>query len=200
MEKTVVADWLHQDKVGYLVACFLSEASQRIVTELLGTISKQLPEVVFKMPPDQQHITLFEIIIQLWDYPGDKDELYEEHKEEIECSLAELFADQPPISITFDTLEASSQAIIIKGTDDGSFQRLRKMATQRPIIQADKLPPTIVHSSIARYTKSVDLKMVQDVVSGCTVSFQEEVKEFSLRRVFRTPMETELIHRYPLKV
>jgi hypothetical protein len=199
MEKTVVADWLEQDKVGYWVGFFLSEENQIKIDKLLKELSEELPGILWTMPPNRLHVTLFEIIMSLRDYPEDKDELYSRQKDEIEHNLAELFSSQAPIHIKFETLEASPQTIIITGRDNGDFQKLRDIAVKRPIIQeGSRTPPDIIHSSIARYIKSEDLGLVQNILSNYSVSLEENVQSFRLCRVYHTPMETNLLKTYQL--
>ncbi len=199
MPKTIVADWFRQPRVGYWVGFLLSPTNQHVITKLLNELSAALPGVLWLTSPEQLHVTLFEIIMPLRDYPEDKDELFARRKEEIECNLAELFAGQRPIRVRFDVIAASDQSIIIKGSDDGSFQKLRDMAVKRPIILGgSRMPPDIIHTSIARFRKPVDLGVVQDVVGDHTVSFEEGVEAFSLRRIHRTPLEAELLKSYSL--
>ncbi len=107
MTKTVIADWVNKDRVGYWVGFYLSEKNQKIVGELLRNLDEELPGVLWTMPTNRLHVTLFEIIMTLRDYPEDRDELYNRHKNEIESSLDVLFHSQRPIHLYFDVLEAS---------------------------------------------------------------------------------------------
>ncbi len=200
MATTTIATWLNQERVGYWVGCFLSPEQQQVVAALQTALSRELPGLLWLTPPQRLHVTLFEIIMPLRDYPLDKDQLFAAHHDEIAWNLDVLFRRQPPIRIDFNAVAASPETIIITGTDDGSFERWRAEAVARPIIQqGSRTPPDIIHSSIARYVQSADLDTVRSTVAKHAVHFQETVRSLSLCRIFRTPMECEVLHEYALE-
>jgi hypothetical protein len=50
-------------------------------------------------------------------------------------------------------------------------------------------PPAIIHSSIARHLKEVDLGQVQEVISRHKIFIEEEVAEFKLLRYEILPLQ-----------
>lgn len=182
-------DYVGKTLIGYGVGAFLSEQSQKIVTNLLQQLTDELPGILWPMPPEALHITLFEIIVALDAYKGDRDELYEKHKVAIDQELDAMLSQMGPISIDFKYLEASPAAIIVKGTDDGGMQKIRESIVSKGLLPSEtKLPPNIIHSSIARYIKAVDLDHVQKITERHVVDFKETIHEFKLMRATGAPM------------
>ena len=102
--------------------------------------------------------------------------------------------------MNFNRVEVSSQAIIIRGSDDRAFDAIRTQLVELlPLPSATKQPPTIVHSTIARFTRELDLKTVQSVIAQLNISFTETITEFQLlHNVSPHMLSYEVVARYPL--
>ena len=154
----------------FALVSLLSESAKHQVSQLLNELSKELGGSVWVMPNNALHVTLCEII-QAKDYSEDKQELYDRHSSEYENITYEILTTFKPIDVTFDTIEVSPQAIIIKGTDDGSFEKIRKELVDRlPLPSETKMPPNIIHCSIGRFTKKVPLNQVETIVGRHTIN------------------------------
>jgi hypothetical protein len=199
MEKTVVADWINTRKIGYWVGAILSSENQHKLTSLLSELKQELPDALWAMPTGQLHTTLFEIVMTFRDYDEDPDSLFARHRDSIDAELKAQLGSQGPITVHFNAIEASQNAIIVKGADDGSFQKIRNAVSDRRLLPAGtRTPPDIIHSSIARYVKPVDLAWVTEVVSVHSIDFFETINQFELARIWRMPMDHKTLTVYPL--
>ena len=199
MAKTVPTENISRNDVAYVLVAQPSEALQQEIARLLGALEKELPGVIWTMPSGALHFTLYEII-QPKEYSENKEELYSRHQQEYEELPAKILSSIQPIEVNFNTVEASPYAIIIRGDDDGIFNDIRThLIKQLPIIAESKLPPDIIHSSIARYVKEADLEQVQEIIKRYPINFKETVTEFKLlkNRIFPL-LEYDTIKTYTL--
>lgn len=194
-------DYVGKTLIGYGVGAYLSEANQKIITKLLKQLTEKLPNIIWPMPASDLHITLIEIIVSLAEYEEDRDELYEKHRAAIEQELDNLLGQMEPITVDFVSLEASQAAIIVRGTDNGSMQEIRDRFVNKGLLPNEtKLPPSIIHSSIARYSEEADLDHVQEVLKHYAIDFKETINEFKLERATGAPMAgIKTLKVYPLK-
>lgn len=177
----------------------LSTDTQRQLASLLAELSAELGDAAWVMPAEALHITLCEIV-QFKDYSQDPQKIYEQHSTEYIHRTADIMAKYDPITISFDLLHVSPQAIIIKGTDNGSFNQIRKEQVDLlPLPAETKMPPDIIHSSIARFVKEVPLEDVERIVKKHSINIQETVSEFKLIHGLVSPLlKYEVIQSYPL--
>ena len=162
------------------VCSLLSSKGQRQVIEILKQLNDELGDSVWCMPPSSLHITLCEIM-QARAYPEDKEVLFQRNLDRYKHALDTVLNEVGPIEILFDRLEVSPNAIIIRGSDDTALNAIRsRLVELLPLPVETKQPPTIVHSSIARFTKELDLSMVESIVARRHVSFSETITEFQL--------------------
>lgn len=202
MEQTIVADWIGKTNIGYGACALVTAESQKKITSLLSKLDEELPGTLFCMPAHALHITLCEVIVALHSYSENMDTLLDTYAGRFDKELRSILVGQQPIDIHFQSLEASPNAIIIKGTDDGSFKRIRDEIVRRGLLPPEtKLPPTIIHSSIARYEKAVPLDSVQQVVAKYDVDFVERVGTFTTMKGISEPLiEYEVAGEYKLGV
>lgn len=199
MSITQITDNIGKPDNAYAIVSLLSASTNQQVSNLLTQLSSALGEIVWIMPKDALHITLCEII-QAKVYQEVKQVIYDRHSSEYENVTANILRKFDPIRIIFDTIEVSPQAIIIKGNDDGSFQKIRKVLIDMlPLPSETKLPPNIIHISIARFTKEVQLNEIEKIVEKYTISIHETITEFQLVNNLTPPLLSyEVIRTYPL--
>ncbi len=200
MTKTLPATDTGTEITGYAIVAFISQTGQRRIVSLLNELSRELPGMLWTMPPESLHITLLEII-QTKPYSQDKESLYRLHKADYENVPAGVLSIHRPIKVVFDTVQASPQAIIVRGQDGGVFNAIRTQLLEGfPLPAETNAPPDIVHSSIARYEAEAELEKVQEVVRRHSVLFEEEVTEFKLiKNVIKPLLQYEIIRTYPLE-
>lgn len=177
---TQIADNIGSKDNGCGICSLLSPLLQQEVLKIQLKLQRELSDNIWCMPLKSLHITLCEIL-QNKPYTLDKNLLFEQNKDKYVLAISEALKNQHPIEILFNRIEASTQAIIIRGDDDKVLDNIRhKLVESLPLPVSTKLPPTIVHSSIARFTKEVDLDKVESVVQSLKFSFTETIQEFQL--------------------
>lgn len=121
-------------------------------------------------------------IVQTKDYSEDtKDALFERHEQEYRNVPKKVLSDFERQSVIFDTIEVSQNAIIIRASDSEFFNLLRKELTSSLTLpQETKNPPDVTHSTIARFSKEVDLNKIQQMLSSLKFEHREDVDEFRL--------------------
>jgi len=201
MIQTVPADFIGKENVGYVLLALLSENAQTRISELLKDLNMTLPGALWTMPPKQMHITLCEII-QPKLYTEDKDILYKRHEALYENAPAQILSSLPRFTITFNIIECSPQAVIIRSNNASSFNSIRNQLVKTvPMPTETRTPPDIIHSTIARYLKEMDVEKVQQVIMQHKVFIEEEITEFKLLRVSVPPLcKYETLKTYPLGV
>jgi hypothetical protein len=83
----------------------------------------------------------------------------------------------------------------------GIFNQIRAQLVQTlPFPSETKQPPDVVHSSIARYTKELDLSEVQRIIDKHSILFEEIVSEFQLLYPIQPHLlNFDVVRRYSLQ-
>lgn len=199
MINTIPSGHIGQQRTGYFIAALLSQKGKTYLSPILKKLHQYLPETIWTMPEDALHITLCEMIRPNTDIAL-SEHLFSLHAEEYMHIPRDILAGKNCINVAFDTIEASENAIIIKGHDNGTFATMRKQLEEKlPLPPETKKPPTIIHASIARYTQKVDLEDIQRYVQQISIHLEERVNEFHLIKVLTSPLlNYEIIETYPL--
>jgi len=201
MEVTQITDYNGRRDNAYALLALPSKETQNQILSLLTIIKNEFGAGLWTMPAKDLHITLCEII-QPKPYSQDKQRLYDINAAAYENVPAQILKNFKPIKVHFNAVAVSPQAIFISGEDDGdgSFNKIRKELTDKmPLPDETKLPPDIVHSSIARFTEVLDLGKLKQIVAKHTISCDEFVKEFKLVNVLVPPFQQyKVIRTYRL--
>lgn len=199
MEKTQIADYIGKPDNAYALLAFLSDDTKHAVGSLLADLKQKIGDGLWTMPKEALHITLCEII-QPKPYIQDKQSLYEANETAYENTPGKILAKFKPINIRFNKIIASPQAITIQGQDDGSFNNIRQQLVDHlPMPGETKLPPDIVHCSIARFTQELDIEKVRQIVARYSINYMETIEEFKLVNNLAPPLlQYKVIRRYSL--
>jgi hypothetical protein len=198
--ETMVDQNIGRQAAGYMVNSCLGADVVKQVEEIQRGLEALLPGKLWLPPAEALHITLLDLIAPLVDYNRDKDDLYRAYGDGYEGELEQLLKHQSPIILHFNKIEASQGAVFIQATDDGSYKRIREAFLERvELLSGTKLPPQIIHSSIARYQQEVSLGDVQQAVSQMKIDARCTISNFRLVRETKIPMlEFDVIHNYQL--
>lgn len=191
---------MHVD--GYMVNTIPSEPNRKKVADFQSRLAARFGSNVWLTPPSTLHITLMDWIAPLVDYGEDKSTLFQRHFAEYDEAMTELTARLKPITVHFNSVRATPGAIILVGEDDGSFQSIREdFLGKIALLPGTKEPPTIIHSSLARFTTEQDLEPLVDFVNKQSeLSFDHTVTHFRLVQERVAPqLEHRLIKEYPLE-
>lgn len=199
MLEVVPANNIRQREVSYVLLALLSDNARVQIATLLRKLARELPGTIWCMPADALHITLC-VIYRPINYDQDKTAMYERNRRQYEDVARTVLSGSGKIAVNFDTVEASPHAIIVRGEDDGRFGAIRSQLVERlPLPIGTNLPPDIIHSSIARYTRAGKLGEVKNAVANHEITFKEEVTEFKLVRCTLQPLlDYEVLQTYPL--
>lgn len=188
MEYTQPAQYLGSADNAYALVALLSAGTKQQILSLLDSLKDEIGEGLWTMPSDALHVTLCEII-QPKPYSQDKQLLYEANARKYENVPAEILRQFRPIEVHFNKIEVSPQAIIIRGEDDGSFNKIRQQLVEKmPLPKETKFPPDIVHTSIARFTKPLELERIKGIVANHAFDCVETVNEFKLVNNLAPPL------------
>jgi len=201
MEKTVPHPHFGQTHIGYVLNTPFSEAGQSAIQQLQEKYVAEFGDAVYIPPADTLHITLMDWLAPLVDYGQDKDRIFEEIFPKYDAVLEESVKGVGSIAVRFNTVAAGAEAVFVKGEDDGQYVKIRDGFLERvELLPNTKQPPKIIHSTIARYLKPIDLQAVQDFSAEQTIDFTETIDYFRLFRSTNTTMQAlRIIKRYNLK-
>ena len=201
MEKTVPHPYLGRQFIGYVVNSDFSEASQDRIAELQQKFRDQFGNALIISSPETLHITLMDWLAPLVDYGRDKDKIFKEIFEEYDRVVEKSVEDIGPIDVRFGTIGVGSEAIFLTGKDEGQYQTIReRFLGQVSLLPNTKMPPKIIHTTIARFSTVMDLQPVRDFATTQLISFDETINNFRLLRSADTTMDAKkIIKRYYLK-
>jgi hypothetical protein len=201
MELAQPVDWIKKPCVGYMMNAEFSDENAAQLEKLMDDLAREFGDGVFCMPRTSLHITLLDWIAPLIDYEDkDKDVLYKKIRSQYDKAMADILNTVGPITVTFNEIEVFPNTVIILGQDDGTFRYIREQFLERvELLPGTKLPPQIIHSSLARFTKPLELDKVRAFLAGKIVDITQEMTTFRLVRSAREPLlEFETLKRYKL--
>lgn len=202
MQLSQPADWVNKSFDGYIVNTGFSDENTKVLSSLTQDIKAAFKDAVFCMPDRSLHITLLDWVAPLVNYDSaDKNELFAKIQPEYDKALSEVLSSVEPIVVTFDELRVSPSTIFIVGHDSGEFRKIRESFIAKvELLTGTKLPPQIIHSSLARFTKPVELSSVNSFVSQKELNITQIVADFRLVHSKKEPMlEFEIIKNYTLQ-
>jgi 2'-5' RNA ligase len=190
MEKTIPSQNLSGEFIGYVINSKLSTENQSTVSELQNKFNAEFSNTLWVPHPDALHITLMDWLAPLVDYGRDKDEIFHEIFEEYNAAISESLDGISPIAVEFGTINVSPDAIFLIGIDHGEYQTIRQRFLGKvSLLPNTKMPPKIIHTTIARFTKELNLEEVRNFASKQSISFTQIIERFRLLRSTDTKME-----------
>ena len=189
---------LKSETVSYIINSGFSRNSQKHIRRIQKQIEDKFSDIVWALPPDSLHITLMDWLAPFVDYGEHSDIVFHDIVGEYSHNLREILGRFTSLQLHFNTIKVSPTTIFIQATDSSLYNEIRGAFLERTdLLPNTKRPPTIVHTSIVRFTKEYDLTFIEDFVSRLKIDFIEEVKEFRLVRETQLPMlEYEIIDSF----
>lgn len=137
----------------------------------------------------------------LVDYGRDKDKIFKEIFKEYDQLVGESVEGVGLIDVRFGIIGVGSEAIFIIAKDEGQYQTIReRFLGQVSLLSNTKMPPKIIHTTIARFFTAMDLQPVRDFAATQSISFDETINNFRLLRSVDTTMDAKkIIKHYYLK-
>jgi len=171
----------------FLVLTFPPSVSDSL-EDCMMAAARELGEGLYVQPARSMHITVLDLIDPIIDptHYGykNKAELWNKIGLACEEAIKKVLSTIKPFNVTFDNLAVTDSAVILTGSDDGQLQKIRTQIMgeiDHLRLPRSKQPPTIIHSSLARYKKVMDLELVRRAVAEQEVAFTMRVDRFTLR-------------------
>lgn len=193
------AQFIHQQDRTYILVADVPQALMQKISDVQQLLGQHYSDAIWLMPRPALHITLYELM-QRGSFSEGKDEFFAAHRTQIMAALTAVFARQTAIQLHFNKIIASPQAIICTAEAAEEFNQLRDEITSTVPLPSDtKQPPSIVHITIARYTKPIEVDMVNELVSSINVSEAVTVNAIELRKTSLQPMlQYDVLESFPL--
>jgi hypothetical protein len=200
MEKTIPDSNLNKRRIGYVVNSTFSPENQESILRLQQRLATKFGNGLWLPLPGSLHITLMDWLAPLVDYDRPKDETFPDIYDEYDRALTEATKGMGPIEVRFGTIGASHNAIFIQGEDSGQYQEIRKKFLGKvSLLPNTKLPPTLIHSTIARFIRPLNLAAVREYTGQQQIKFDHITNAFRLIRTTDTKMEDfKVIKSYEL--
>ena len=198
---TKPVDWIGESHEGYMVNTIFSEENVSRLGKLAEVFKNNFPDEIYLTPPASLHITLLDWIAPLVEYDGrDKAKLYAQVKDTYHHAMQAALLGIGAIKVHFMELCVSPSTIYVRGYDDGQFQAIRDAFLDRvELLPGTKLPPTIIHSSLGRFTREMPIRKIEKITETLDVDFMQTVESFRLVHSWREPLlEFEELRVYPL--
>ncbi|MGY1636890.1 hypothetical protein ACI78V_09575 [Geodermatophilus sp. SYSU D00742] len=185
---------------GYMVNTGLSDRALGEIRRVQRLLSEVAPGLLWMTPPEALHITLLDWIAPLVPYDERRSELFARVRPQFDGCLRPLLESCPPIDVRFQQVVVGTDAIILRGTDDGTFGRIREdFVTGVMLHPQTKRPPRIVHTSIARYREVREIDELSAKADSIPLDLTERITSFRLVRENRIPMiDFDLLGTYQL--
>lgn len=198
--ETVVNYDIERPVLGYMLNTLPDEESRKKIADLQMKVNQRFGDIIWSTPPNTLHITLMDWVAPLVDYEKDKKILFDELFPTYDAALTQILKDYGPITVNFTEAKATPGAIIATGQDKGLFNDIRsRFLSEVELPPNTKEPPTIVHSTIARYRKRVKLEPIADFIAQHPLTFTLKVDHFRLVREDVAPqIKHVLLKKYPL--
>ncbi len=189
---TQPVDFVGKSHLGYAVHARITGDAAKAIQEWLTKFSTAFPGGTYCMPPDGLHCTLLDWVAPLFDYDGvDKRQLFERLRQSFEPALIRALAHIESFTVRFDQIKITPTTVILLGSDNGQFNRVRSdFMSQVQLPAGGKLPPEIIHSSIVRFVEpSLQMCALQDYAAEHPILAMQHIREFRLVESRREPMQ-----------
>lgn len=194
------SNYIGKEALGFLVNCEVSDETKNQVQKLQKDLISKFGDSIWCQPLVTLHVTLLDWLAPLVDYKKDKQKLFNEIFNEYDQNMNDLLRNVGPISINFNQVKVSPNAVFAVGDDSGTFNEIRQHFLKNTrLIDGTKQPPSIVHFSIARFVSELSISEVESLLNDFQIDTQTTVTNFRLIKETVLPMQKfEIIKNYSL--
>lgn len=187
--RTRPANFLGMEDRTYVLCAEINDSLAADIQRIQQYIEDAVPGLCWFMPRHALHITVYELM-QRGVFSVDKDAFFIEHQEANLKAIKDVLAGTAQMRLPFDTIEVSPDAVTLQSSDTDALNAIRAELTKRLILPADtKLPPTVVHCTIARFVRESDMNPVRECLRQHVVSCTQIVDSLQVRRTLVQPMQ-----------
>jgi hypothetical protein len=114
--------------------------------------------------------------------------------------IIEVVESTPSFMVNFNLIEASKDAIILRGNDNGGVAHIRSVLSDlvEPDFKTNDLD--FIHSTQARFIKNIDLANAQHKVKQLKLNVSINIDKLSLvRATIAFTKRHKIIHQFPLQ-
>lgn len=200
IQQTVVNHNIGSPVIGYTLNIPLDKRSREEITDLQIRIGQKFGDIIWNTPANALHITLMDWIAPLVDYEKDKKVLFDELFPIYNTAFTQIIKDRKSITVSFAEVRVTSDAIIVVGQDKGEFNDIRSHFLRKVDLPPNtKQPPTIIHSTIARYKRQAKLEPITQFLTKYPLVLTLKVDHFRLVREDIAPqLKYEVLKEYHL--
>lgn len=193
--ETIPTPPAYSDNEHSIVSLLNGECLQQAIA-IQSKLKTLFGDAVWLQEPPSLHITLMEIICDA-DY-GDlsRAKLFQDWYAAYNSTIKDALSRLMPFDLVFDELLVSQRAVIIKTSQSEELNTIRARLLEKIVLpHGTKNPPDITHSTLARFTESLNLQDIIEGIKDIKIAAQQRVTEFSLVKdlgppIFNgTPME-----------
>lgn len=186
----VDSNYIGKDAVGFMVNTDISSETTAKIKLIQQHASDIFGNKLWITPSKSLHITLLDWLAPLVEYGEDKDTLFDTIQPTYDSTLRKVVKKYPLQYIIFDRILISPTAIILTATDAAStFNEMRSdFLSEISLLPNTKEPPTIVHTTIARFVDTYDPRHTEQFLQENTLSIGETINHFRLVRETKLPM------------
>ena len=199
--KTVIAHDVGQRKDWYMSNIPITGEAAMSIRTIQQMLGDQLGSQLWVQPQESLHVTLFDFIAPKVEYDTPHKKLFDALAGDIDEVMSQLAHEFKQFELQLTLLKFSAGAIYLEGYDDGSIASIRKRFLELFALDAKtKRPPQIIHSTIARFTDSIDIDNIQATVERQVDQIIIPVRSLRLVHEQRIPMlQYETLKEYLLQ-
>jgi hypothetical protein len=131
------------------------QATIRQITELQDQIEATAARKLLRVPAHSLHLTVLTLFPVTANIATPDDALWSQHNETWLERIGDVCAATHPFTVEFDSIHATSRAIILRGDESENLKHFReKLVTAVSLPGWKPTPPDIAHVSLFRYARS----------------------------------------------
>lgn len=157
---------------GYIVIAPLSAEGKKHVADIQARYVERFGEEALWLPePGQFHITFAHILTPDVKYPQEPSAMFAHLQPLASATLSKTITRPFAVHLRFNTVAAFPDAVILKATDDGTYDKLRSQFVEKfqPPPGA-RMPPKIIHTTLLRFRQPIEFaevqKLTREVMDG----------------------------------
>ncbi|HUB93959.1 MAG TPA: 2'-5' RNA ligase family protein [Verrucomicrobiae bacterium] len=183
----------------YDIVALPDHGSAEKIVKIQNLLKELMGDSIWLTPSQVLHSTLMEIICDTEYRDLSREEHFMQWCTRYNDIAREVIAQFQPIDITLSELRVSPAAIILKAADPGPFNVIRQALLKNTVLPTQtKIPPDIIHCTIARYSKEVCVDDIMGQVSSIPVNINFQIREFKLMKDLGPDFHPTVLQTYRL--
>ncbi len=178
--QTIISPLVHSENEHAIVHLLSPNAKEHAV-DIQAELVKIFGSDIWLQQPSNLHMTLMEVINDTAYEALSRRQHFEQWYQKYSQVTRDVITQVTPFTVPFTELLVSQRAIILKAANSDQFNNLRaSILAKTDLPSGTKLPPTITHCTVARFTQAIEVERVARLTKDIVVNFIERVEDFSL--------------------